>query len=66
MGVRMENFIANLDAEKIALIVAVAYGVLSDVIGETKKTRAGSIPGFLLVVLKSLAKNIPSARANKK
>lgn len=62
----MENFIASLDAEKIALIVAVAYGVLSDVIGETKKTRAGSIPGFLLVVLKSLAKNIPSARAKKK
>ena len=62
----MENFIANLDAEKIALIVAIAYGVLSDVIGETKKTKAGSIPGFLLVVLKSLAKNIPSARAKKK
>ena len=62
----MENFIAILDAEKIALIVAIAYGVLSDVIGETKKTKAGSIPGFLLVVLKSLAKNIPSARAKKK
>ena len=62
----MENFIANLDAEKIALIVAIAYGVLSDVIGETKKTKAGSIPGFLFVVLKSLAKNIPSARAKKK
>ena len=62
----MENFIASLDAEKIALIVAIAYGVLSDVIGETKKTKAGSIPGFLLVVLKSLAKNIPSARGNKK
>lgn len=62
----MENFIANLDAEKIALIVAIAYGVLSDVIGETKKTKAGSIPGFLLVVLKSLAKNIPSARGKKK
>lgn len=62
----MENFIANLDAEKISLIVAIAYGVLSDVIGETKKTKAGSIPGFLLVVLKSLAKNIPSARGKKK
>ena len=62
----MENFIANLDAEKIALVVAVAYGVISDVIGESKKTRAGSIPGFLLVVLKALAKNIPSARGKKK
>ena len=62
----MENWIASLDAEKIALIIAVAYGVLSDVIGESKKTKAGSIPGFLLVVLKSLAKNIPSARGKKK
>ena len=61
----MENWIANIDADKIALVVAVVYGVLSDVIGESKKTKAGSIPGFLLVVLKSLAKNIPSARGKK-
>ena len=62
----MENLIAKLDAETISLIVAIAYGVLSDVIGESKKTRAGSIPGFFILVLKSLAKNIPSARAKKK
>lgn len=62
----MENFIANLDAEKIALVVAVAYGVLSDVIGGSKKTKAGSIPGFLLVVLKALAKNIPQAKGKNK
>lgn len=62
----MEKFIASLDAEKIALIVAVTYGVLSDIVGESKRTKAGSIPGFLLVVLKSLAKNITPARTKKK
>ena len=64
-GVCMENWIAKLDADKIALIVAVAYGVLSDVIGESKKTRAGSIPGLFLLVLKALAKNIPRAKDKK-
>ena len=62
----MENWIAKLDADTMAIILAVAYGVLSDVIGESKKTRAGSIPGFLLVVLKALAKNIPQAKGKKK
>lgn len=62
----MENLIAKLDADTMALILAVAYGVLSDIIGESKKTKAGSIPGFLFLVIKSLAKNIPSARAKKK
>lgn len=62
----MENLITKIDADTMALILAVAYGVLSDIIGESKKTKAGSIPGFLFLVVKSLAKNIPSARAKKK
>ena len=62
----MENLIAKLDADTMAIILAVAYGVISDIIGASKKTEAGSVPGFFILVLKSLAKNIPSARAKKK
>lgn len=64
-GVCMENLIAKLDADTMAIILAVAYGVISDIIGASKKTEAGSVPGFFILVLKSLAKNIPSARGKK-
>ena len=61
----MENLIAKLDADTMAIILAVAYGVISDIIGASKKTEAGSVPGFFILVLKSLAKNIPQAKGKK-
>lgn len=61
----MKEIIAQLDPATISLIMAIAYGVLSDVIGESK-IKAGSVPGLFLLVLKSLAKNIPAARTKKK
>ena len=61
----MENLIAKLDADTMAIILAVAYGVISDIIGASKKTEAGSVPGFFILVLKSLAKNIPRAKGKK-
>jgi hypothetical protein len=59
----MKEIIAKIDW---SIVLLIGYGVLSDIIGESKKTESGSVPGFLLLCLKSVVKNLTQPKALKK
>lgn len=59
----MKELFAQVDW---SIVLLIAYGAASDIIGTSKNTEAASVPGFLAIVVKSVFKSAMSVFGSKK